>query len=350
MAMESATATVAMVSTTMDYATVTAVDLPALEVPASEAAAHVKTEDRGDFEIFFSNTDNVPSEKQMPYIMMMATDCIAGFNAKEVHPYSVFLTNRKLAGGGWVRKLNANKDLVVQELKRRDPTAKPNKSNRGVDEIVQLFKPITDPRDLAFIAKKEGEFRQRMMHTLDECENRKTNRKNVGSDSSMSTPHKRPRIEGDGEKVEQIGGNIEEGSQHLQSNGSITYQAAEKVMAAAEQIVLANRWKVSIAVADANGNPIMVKRLHDAFPASFEIAVGKAKTAAQFDKNTGEMGDAHDVSRGGLAIVIDDICCGGIGVSGQKPALLELVADAGINALKNTTESVQETEGNILDV
>lgn len=32
----------------------------------------------GDFEIFFSNPHNVPEEKQMPYIMMMATDCIEG--------------------------------------------------------------------------------------------------------------------------------------------------------------------------------------------------------------------------------------------------------------------------------
>ena len=32
----------------------------------------------GHFEIFFNNPENVPLDKQMPYIMMMATDCIDG--------------------------------------------------------------------------------------------------------------------------------------------------------------------------------------------------------------------------------------------------------------------------------
>jgi len=352
MAMESAAAeTIAMVSTTTDPASFgTTEEVPMPELSDCVAAAHGRADGPGDFEIFFSSTENVPSDKQMPYIMMMATDCIEGFNVKEIHPYSVFMTNRKLAGGGWVRKLNANKDLVVQELKRRDPAAKPNKSNRGADEILLLFKPITDPRDIDFIAKKEAEFRQKMLNVLDECENRKTSRSSIESLSSLSTSPKRPRIEGEEDKPS--GGNIDiEGvSQHIQSNGSLTMHAAEEVMAAAEQIALSYSWKVAIAIADANGNPMMVKRENDVFPASFEIAIGKAKAAALSAQNTGQMGD--DVSYGSLAIIIDDVRCGGIGVSGHKPAKLELVADAGISALKNMMAGAnQEPEGgDMIDV
>lgn len=258
-----------------------------------------------------------------------------GLDVNKVHPYSTFLNNRKLAGGGWVRKLNANKDLVVQELKRRDPMARPNKSNRGSEELVKLFPPIIDLRDIAFITKKEGEFRRKMMNTLNECEMKpKRGRNSVGGQSSASpasTPFKRPRIAAN--LCVNLGGNIAGGSQNVQPNGTIlSSQAADKVMASAEQLALDYGWKVSIAISDANGNPIMVKRVNDAYPASFEMAVAKAKTAAQFGR-TGP-GDFHDVSRGGLAIAIDNVCCGGIGVSGEKPAKLELIANAGIDALR----------------
>lgn len=32
----------------------------------------------GEFEIYFRNPDNVPVDKQMPYIMMMASDVLEG--------------------------------------------------------------------------------------------------------------------------------------------------------------------------------------------------------------------------------------------------------------------------------
>jgi len=300
------------------------VEVEVAALPALDDAT-VKEEGPGDFEIYYSNTENIPSEKQMPYIMMMATDCIEGFSVKSVHPYSLLMADRKLAGGGWVRKLNAGKGLVVQELMRRDPMARPNKSNRCAEEILRLFKPLTDPRDVAFVRKMEGEFRTRTLQMLEECEYKKT------------TPRKkRRRTKGDGEGTKREGEDEEVGSQrqqHVNSNSSLTWPAAERVMAAAEQVALSNEWKVSIAVADSGGTPMMAKRLNDAFPASFELAVGKAKTAVQFCKDADLVADAYDVSRGGLAIVIDGVCCGGIGVSGEKPAKLEVIAKAGTGTL-----------------
>eukprot|EP00578_Thalassiosira_sp_NH16_P018798 CAMPEP_0181086344 /NCGR_PEP_ID=MMETSP1071-20121207/5697_1 /TAXON_ID=35127 /ORGANISM="Thalassiosira sp., Strain NH16" /LENGTH=305 /DNA_ID=CAMNT_0023168175 /DNA_START=115 /DNA_END=1028 /DNA_ORIENTATION=+ len=293
----------------------------------------------GDVEIFFTNAKNVPLDKQMPYIMMMATDCIEGFNVKEIHPYSAFLTNKKLAGGGWVRKLNPNKDLVVQELKRRDPAARPNKSNKSADEIVQLFTPITDPRDLEYIAKKEGEFRKIMLNLLEDFQRARDSR---SQRESVSSPlrSKRPRT---GDKG--TGGNIAGGNQHFQSTYSLTMHAVEIVMDATEEAALSYAWNGFIAIADANGNPMMVKRVGEPFPASFEIAVGKAKAAAHMGTF---LGNTHDVPRGGFSIVIDGICYGGISLSGQKTASLELIADAGINALRNILGGDQSSGGQVL--
>ena len=68
----------------------------------------------------------------------------------------------------------------------------------------------------------------------------------------------------------------------LQSTMRLTLAAVERAMAAAENEATANGWKVTIAICDAGGMPLLAKRLDGAFPASYDIAVGKAKTAAHF--------------------------------------------------------------------
>lgn len=64
------------------------------------------------------------------------------------------------------------------------------------------------------------------------------------------------------------------------STFTLTSSAAEKAMDAACQEADANGWSVTVAISDAGGVPILVKRC-ETFPASYEIAVGKAKTAAR---------------------------------------------------------------------
>eukprot|EP00579_Thalassiosira_antarctica_P027784 CAMPEP_0202009724 /NCGR_PEP_ID=MMETSP0905-20130828/16289_1 /ASSEMBLY_ACC=CAM_ASM_000554 /TAXON_ID=420261 /ORGANISM="Thalassiosira antarctica, Strain CCMP982" /LENGTH=127 /DNA_ID=CAMNT_0048568245 /DNA_START=223 /DNA_END=606 /DNA_ORIENTATION=+ len=123
-------------------------------------------------------------------------------------------------------------------------------------------------------------------------------------------------------------------------------------MEAAEQEASAHGWKVTIAIADAGGVPILTKRCDDAFPASYEIAVGKAKTSAQFRKPTGVLEDSANVSdgssrsallsapfvlmRGGVPIFVNEMCIGAVGVSGVKPDEDEKVAMAAVNALSST--------------
>jgi hypothetical protein len=132
-----------------------------------------------------------------------------------VYPYSAFIANRKLAGGGWAKDLTVTKDLILQEILRRDPTAKPNANKRKIAELTLFLKPMTDQRDIAFVAAKESEYRQKMMNVLAECE--ATNRR-IGEVND-----------------------IEGRDQHLQSNGSLTMNVAEKVMDSAECIALSQR-------------------------------------------------------------------------------------------------------------
>lgn len=255
-----------------------------------------------------------------------------GFNVKEMHPYSVFMTTPKLGGGGWIRKLKPNKDLVVQELKRRDPYARPNKNNRAADEMMQLFTPLTDPRDVAFVTMKELEFRQKMINMLKECEDAKKEVRRC----SLSTPSKRPRVD----YSNAYAGSVEGGGMYIQPNGSLSMHAAKAVLEAAEEYAARCKWKVSIAIVDAVGNPMYVKRMEDAFPGSFEMAIGKAKRAVHFKQLNGSgAGDA----KGSLAIIIDDVCCAGIGVAGES-AKPDAIAAEGINALRNLAEMQEPGE------
>ena len=132
---------------------------------------------------------------------------------------------------------------------------------------------------------------------------------------------------------------------------SLTSIAVQKAMNAAEKEATENGWKVTIAIADSGGVPLLVKRCDDAFSASYEVAVGKAKTAAQFCKPTGALEDATNVSdgksrtallsapfvlmRGGVPIMINGKCCGSVGVSGVRPNEDEQVAMAAVNALSS---------------
>ena len=135
----------------------------------------------------------------------------------------------------------------------------------------------------------------------------------------------------------------------LQATMSLTSAAVEKAMAAAEHEAKINGWKVTIAICDAGGMPLLAKRMDGAFPASFDIAVGKAKTAAHFCRPTGQLESAANVSdgssrtallsapyvimRGGLPIFVNGICVGAIGVSGVKPNEDEQIASVAMSIL-----------------
>ena len=142
----------------------------------------------------------------------------------------------------------------------------------------------------------------------------------------------------------------------LRSTSCLTSSAAQVAIDAACRVASDNEWRVTIAVSDAGGVPLLVKRCDDAFPASYEIAVGKARTAALFRKPTGVLEDSANVSggssraallsapfvlmRGGVPIFVDGACVGAVGVSGVKPDEDEMVATAAADALSSITSKM----------
>ena len=132
----------------------------------------------------------------------------------------------------------------------------------------------------------------------------------------------------------------------LPSKKTLTLAAARTMMAAAEAEAGRNGWRVSIAIVDDGGHPLLFQRLDGASPGSPGIAAGKARTAAMFRRPTKGMEDMVNGGRvaflaapdvvpleGGLPIVVDGETVGGIGVSGVTSAQDAMIGQAGIDAL-----------------
>lgn len=127
---------------------------------------------------------------------------------------------------------------------------------------------------------------------------------------------------------------------------TLSLQAARTMAAAAEAEARENNWNVAIAIVDAAGELILFHRLDQTQPASLDIAIGKARTAARFRRPTKVLEDAVAGGRtvllavddvvpleGGLPIVVDGRVIGAVGVSGVTSQQDAQVAQAAIDAL-----------------
>jgi uncharacterized protein GlcG (DUF336 family) len=127
----------------------------------------------------------------------------------------------------------------------------------------------------------------------------------------------------------------------------IGIEQAKKIMVAAEAEARKNSWQVVISIVDTGGHQVMLQRL-DAQNASVDIAIGKARTSANFRRPTKALEDGLAAGgtamrilavpgvtplQGGLPIVVDGKIIGGIGVSGVMASQDEMVAKAGLDAL-----------------
>ena len=137
---------------------------------------------------------------------------------------------------------------------------------------------------------------------------------------------------------------------HLAPTVALTPAGAAAAMAASEAVAASNGWAVTICVADAGGVPVQIHR-NDAFPASVEIAMGKARTAALFKKPTALIEASVNVAEGsartallsapfvlmggGVPIVVDGKCIGAVGVSGVTPDQDNQTAMAGAAVFAN---------------
>jgi uncharacterized protein GlcG (DUF336 family) len=126
----------------------------------------------------------------------------------------------------------------------------------------------------------------------------------------------------------------------------ITLEAAKKMMTAAEAEARKNNWTMAIAIVDAAGNLILFEKMDDTQPGSIGVAIGKARTSANFKRPTKALDDAVMGGRipflavegvvpmgGGLPVIVDGKVIGSIAASGGTAAQDEEVARAGLTEM-----------------
>jgi glc operon protein GlcG len=134
----------------------------------------------------------------------------------------------------------------------------------------------------------------------------------------------------------------------LPSRKTLTLEAARMVIAACEAEAIRNNWRVVIAVVDDGGHTIALERLDGAQLSSVETAVEKARAAVAWKRPTRLLEEAVNngrtaflsitqgmaVLQGGVPIEVDGGLVGAVGVSGVKASDDEVIALAGVAALK----------------
>ena len=134
----------------------------------------------------------------------------------------------------------------------------------------------------------------------------------------------------------------------LPSKKSLTLEAAKLMAAAAEAEAARSGWKVVVAVVDDGGHALLVHRIDGTQSSSVPTAMGKARSAVAYKRPTRILEEMINKGRysflsaggdpvalqGGLPVEIDGQLVGAIGVSGVKASDDEIVAQAGLDALR----------------
>jgi uncharacterized protein GlcG (DUF336 family) len=125
----------------------------------------------------------------------------------------------------------------------------------------------------------------------------------------------------------------------------LTLDDCRKISAAAEAEAKKNSWNVCIAILDDGGHLLHLIRMDGATPANARIAIEKGRTAAESRRATSawqerikprpEMLGMPGITpiQGGLPIVVEGTCVGGIGASGVQSHEDEQIVAAGIKAI-----------------
>ena len=251
--------------------------------------------------------------------------------------------------------------MIAHEILRQNPNARLNIKNVKIHEFALRIEPLTDSRDVDFVLKEENNIRRKLYEmlgadysqdavinkdvvakprTVIKVKNKTTTTKTVnkrtetetrcseGGDDIVSLYMKKRQKNGPNQPhADQI-----RYKQWLFPTASIlSTAAAEQTLNAAIKFaeLRGSEWKVTVVVVDAGGAPVVMKRLDNSPPISYEIALGRARNAARFNKRTSEIEmeaqrvDGEDLSSfisksGGCPILIgyDKKCIGAVGVSG----------------------------------
>ena len=126
----------------------------------------------------------------------------------------------------------------------------------------------------------------------------------------------------------------------------LTLDDCKRISAAAEAEAKKNNWNVAIAILDDGGHLLHLVRMDGASPFNARTAVAKGKTAAESRRSSLVWEERIKAGRhsmlgmpgitpvqGGLPIIVEGVCLGGVGVSGVQSHEDEQIAAAGIKAL-----------------
>jgi uncharacterized protein GlcG (DUF336 family) len=129
---------------------------------------------------------------------------------------------------------------------------------------------------------------------------------------------------------------------------SIGLERAKQVMAAAEAEAKRRNWKMNIAVVDTNGELVQFERMEGAQIASGTIAIGKARTAARYRRESRAFYNAYETghpyvatldptliaSPGGFPPIEGGKVIGAVGCSGGTGDQDAAVCKAGAEVVK----------------
>jgi uncharacterized protein GlcG (DUF336 family) len=131
----------------------------------------------------------------------------------------------------------------------------------------------------------------------------------------------------------------------MKTRPTLTLDDCRRIAAAAEVEALRHGWNVAIAILDDGGHLLHFHRMDGATPANAAIAMEKGRSAAVSRRSTKVWEDRVAGGRlsmlsmpvlpvqGGLPILVNGECVGGIGVSGVASHEDEQIGQAGIAAL-----------------
>ena len=133
----------------------------------------------------------------------------------------------------------------------------------------------------------------------------------------------------------------------MKNSVELEFTDVTTIAAAAMSEAAKNRWAVTIAIVDAGGHLLSLQRMDGAAALSAHVAASKARSAAVGRRDTKGFEDMINGGRtaflsapfidgmleGGLPILHNGQCIGGVGVSGVKANEDAQVAAAGSAAL-----------------
>jgi uncharacterized protein GlcG (DUF336 family) len=134
----------------------------------------------------------------------------------------------------------------------------------------------------------------------------------------------------------------------LPSTKKLSLEAARVVLDGAEAEARRNNWRVVIAVVDEGGHTLALVRLDGTQWSSVDTAVEKARAAVAWKRPSRLLEESVNQGRtafisisqgmallqGGVPLEVDGTIIGAVGVSGVKASDDEVIALAGVNALR----------------